>query len=136
MSKSEKYTKSTALRARQAKVLIALLENKTVADAARASGIGYSTINRWLSDDREFIQDLRRARQELAEQAFGRIAALSSEAVTTLERNLAGSGGVQVRCALGIFALLQKRDASRRYEKLELEVEHLGELIDRQTGEQ
>jgi transposase len=57
------------LTVRQKKALAALLRSPTKAAAAEATGVGVSTIRRWLKEDREFRTAYREALEELLEDA-------------------------------------------------------------------
>ncbi|GMV70184.1 MAG: hypothetical protein DYG93_07740 [Leptolyngbya sp. PLA2] len=74
--------------ARQEKAIAALINETTVARAARTSGIGLRTLHRWLVHDPAFRAAYRSARRE----AFGQAVALTQRyaplAVTTLAQIL------------------------------------------------
>ncbi len=74
--------------ARQEKAIAALINETTVARAARTSGIGLRTLHRWLVHDPAFRAAYRSARRE----AFGQAVALTQRyaplAVTTLAQVL------------------------------------------------
>jgi hypothetical protein len=134
MSKTEK---SKTLTRRQSRALVALLQHPTVRAAAVSCGIGYATINNWLANDAEFAQLLSAAQARVLEQAFGRLALRSEQAVETLERNLSsGVNGVEVRAALGWLGLLVKKSQAAKYDAMEAELERLHALLDaREEGE-
>ncbi|HRQ73999.1 MAG TPA: hypothetical protein PLU35_13315 [Phycisphaerales bacterium] len=76
------------ITARQEKAIAALINETTVARAARTSGIGLRTLHRWLVHDPAFRAAYRSARRE----AFGQAVALTQRyaplAVTTLAQIL------------------------------------------------
>jgi hypothetical protein len=55
---------------RQKKALAALISSPTVKAAAKASGVGYSTIRRWLKDDTEFAKAYRDAASDIMDDAI------------------------------------------------------------------
>lgn len=73
------------LRTNQNKAIAALLANKTAKDAALVAGVGYRTLNRWLTEDQAFIDALRSAEDQLINQAAMRLLALNELAINTLE---------------------------------------------------
>ena len=65
--------------------ILVLLENRTIADAARIIGVGTRTLQRWRRLP-EFEEEYRRARQEAWAQAMGRLQQTSGPAVALLLR--------------------------------------------------
>jgi hypothetical protein len=130
-----KGNKSAALKRRQIRAIVALNEHPTIEKAALASGIGASTIRRWMAEDAEFRDALSVAQSRLLDEVFISLTTRASSAVETLERNLSsGVHGVEVRAALGWLALLHKRNESARYQKMEREIEHLTALVEGTGG--
>ena len=83
--------------------IAALLGARTIADAARATGIGEKTLRRWLSEP-DFQDAYRSAREEAVRGAVGRLQALLSKATETLERALScGKPAVELRAAVAAF---------------------------------
>jgi hypothetical protein len=97
--------------------IAALLTTKNYEEAAHATGIDLKTLKRWLRVP-EFIKELRRARREAVEQAFGRAQQNSSAAISVLLKLMADPttpAPSRARAALGIV------DISRQ--ALELDIE-------------
>ena len=66
------------------RAIVALLTEKTIANAAAKTGINEKTLRRWLGDD-AFKADHAAARQAVFEAGMSRVLALASRAVDTLE---------------------------------------------------
>jgi transposase-like protein len=89
-------------RLREAAVA-ALLSHATYEEAARAAGVGLSTLVRWLKEP-SFAAAVRDARRRTLEQALGALSAATAEAVETLRACLgAGGDAVRVRAAVAIL---------------------------------
>ena len=87
--------------------IAALLTHKNYEEAAREVGIDIKTLKRWLRV-REFIEEYRRARWEVVEQAYARAQQNTSAAVSVLLRLMvdpATPASSRARAALGIFDL-------------------------------
>ena len=84
--------------------ITALLAQPTIAEAARAVGLGEKTLRRWLQDP-EFASAYRAARRQVTENALVALQRAAGKAVATLARNLSAPApaAVQVRAALGIL---------------------------------
>lgn len=76
-------TKNDQLTARQEKALTALLENPSVASAAKVSGLSVSTIFRYLQNEK-FSATYRQRRRELFGQTTAALTKVSSAAVVAL----------------------------------------------------
>jgi hypothetical protein len=63
--------------------IVALLTNRNIEDAARAAGVGTTTLMRWLKLP-EFQRAYREAKKDAFSQAISRLHYLSSAAVSTL----------------------------------------------------
>jgi AcrR family transcriptional regulator len=105
------------------KVLVALLENPSIRDAAKSSGIGESTIYNFLKD-KEFSADYRNARRQTVETAIAQMQSAASEAVARLkELQYCENPAVAARCAQIIFESsvkgLETFDILQRLETLE-----------------
>jgi hypothetical protein len=90
--------------------IAALLSERTHADAARVAGIDLSTLKRWLRLP-EFIEEYRRARWEVVEQAYARVQQNTPVAASVLLKLMAdpatpASG--RIRAALGTFGLARE----------------------------
>jgi hypothetical protein len=88
---------------KQESAIAALLTAHTHAEAAAATGISESTLQRWLRLP-EFVAAYRGARRAAVESAVAQLQLTSGEAVETLRRNLAcGNPASEIRAALGIM---------------------------------
>jgi len=91
--------------------IAALLTAKNYEEAARATGIGLKTLKRWLREP-EFIEEFRRARWEVVEQAYARAQQSTGAATTVLQKVMVDSAtppSSRIRAALGLFGIA--RDA-------------------------
>jgi len=89
---------------RQQTALAALIGSVTLDEASSRSGVSRRTLERWLSEDSEFVDQLRAARARVVETSISRLQDACSAAVDTLKRNLeCGSPGVEVRSAVAIL---------------------------------
>lgn len=78
------------LTVRQRRGIAALMQSRTVADAARTAGVGRRTLDRWLTDP-DFVAELNAATGAAVDQAVRRLADLSGQAVDTLADVMAGA---------------------------------------------
>ena len=108
--------------------IAALLAERNLAEAARVVGIDLSTLKRWLRRP-EFIEEYRRARCEVVEQAHARVQQMTPVAASVLGKLMAdpatpASG--RIRAALGIFGLAREAldlDIETRVAELEKNIE-------------
>jgi len=70
--------------------LVALLEGRTIAEAAKQAGISETTAYRWLRDP-DFQQRYKAAKEELVQRVLDRLIALGEAAANTL-RDILTSG--------------------------------------------
>lgn len=87
--------------------ILALLNERNHAEAAKAVGIDLSTLKRWLRVP-EFIEEYRRARWEVAEQGYARMQQNTPVAAAVLLKlmiDMATPASARIRAALGIFEL-------------------------------
>src|SRR5262249_45427790 len=90
---------------KQEAAIAALLTERTHAAAARAAGVGETTLQRWLRMP-AFQSAYRAARRTLVEAAIGQLQLASKEAVRTLLRNLGcGVPSAEIRAAAQILQL-------------------------------
>src|SRR5262249_43542576 len=83
--------------------IIALLAHPTMPEAAKACGVGESTLWRWLQDP-EFQAAYRQARRQVVEKAIAELQGACSDAVNSLTRNLTcGVPAVEVSAAKTIL---------------------------------
>lgn len=106
-----------------ARVLAALLQHATVAEAAKASSISERSIFRWLQRP-DFMEQYRSAQREIVDKAIGELQGAAKEAVSTLRRNLScGHAAVEVRAAQIIleqsFKAIEIQELQARLERLE-----------------
>jgi hypothetical protein len=81
------------------KALTALLTSNSIAEAAKKSKIGETTLYRYLQDD-DFKSRYRTARRDVLESSIGQIQGAASDAVETLKRNLdCGTPSAEIRAA-------------------------------------
>ena len=97
--------------------IAALLEARNHAEAAKMVGIDLSTLKRWMRVP-EFIEDFRRARWEVTEQAYARLQQNTPAAASVLMKLMADPStpaAARIRAALGVFTL--------SHEALDLDIE-------------
>ena len=87
MREIERGTKISSLPRRQQAALPIIAATPTLAQAARSSGIGESTLYRWLQDDR-FRDELTRLRQEAANLAKQELQGVMLRSVSTFAEAL------------------------------------------------
>jgi hypothetical protein len=113
---------------RKEAAIAALLVEKNHAEAARVVGIDLSTLKRWIRLP-EFIEEYRRARWEVVDQAYARAQQNSGAAVLVLLKLMADpatpSSG-RIRAALGVFGIA--------HEALELDMETRMSELERTLG--
>jgi len=100
----------TKLGRKKEAAIAALLTQKNHEEAAREAGIALKTLKRWLRL-REFIDDYRRARWEVVEQAYARAQQNTGAATTVLLKLMvdpATPASSRARAALGIFGLARE----------------------------
>jgi len=97
-------------RARWSVGVTALLSQPSIAAAAKVCRVDESTLRRWLRKPK-FLALLRTARRQLVDAATGRLVALASTAVETIERLLKSDNpGVALRAAA--LVVHEMREAS------------------------
>ena len=96
---------------RKHKAILALFEHPTIAGAASASGIGYRTLCRWLSEDEPFKGAIREAQQQALHQTVSQLAGASPIAAKVLSQ-IAGdeavNAAVRVQAASRIINELRR----------------------------
>ncbi len=94
----------TKLSYQKERAIAGLLSTRTIAEAAEAAGVSSRTLERWLADNDEFVNEYRAARRRVVEGAVSRLQDATTEAVDCLKRNLTcGTPSTEVRAALGIL---------------------------------
>ena len=73
-----------ALTQRQQLALLGMLSARSVAGAARQSGVSERSIHRWLGDDKAFQAKLRQLRQQALDQASLHMQQLASDVVEVM----------------------------------------------------
>ena len=90
--------------------IAALLTQKNHEEAARATGIDLKTLKRWMLLP-EFIEEYRRARWEVVEQAYARVQQNTPAAASVLLKLMvdpATPASSRIRAALGTFGLARE----------------------------
>ena len=110
----------------QQRALVALFEERSIAAAARRTGIGERTIRRWLHDNPDFRDELRHIRRQQLAHAATRLQSTSSQAVQTLLDLLASKDHIEtgraalIRTALDFaFRAGSYTDLAERIDELE-----------------
>ena len=76
------------LSPQQAKALTALLEGKTVTDAAAAASVDRTTLHRWLRHDAQFIAAYNGRRRDIQEEMQTKLRQLASKPIETVEQSV------------------------------------------------
>ena len=90
--------------------IAALLTQKNYEESARVAGIGLKTLKRWMRQP-DFMEDYRKARLEIVEQAYARAqqnTGLAAAVLLKLMADPATPAPSRVRAALGIFELARE----------------------------
>ncbi len=89
----------------QQRAILALLQARSVPEAAEQAGVGTRTLERWLAEDPAFIREFRSTRTRVTEEAIAQLQGSAVEAVECLRRNLHDPAppSVQVRAAVSIL---------------------------------
>ena len=111
------------LRRRQERSIQALLQEPTVALAAKAAKVGESTLWRYLADP-DFLGRYRLARRSATEAAVALAQQAAAEAITTLRQELAGARAAdRIRAALALVDIavrgVELVDLAQRVEAIE-----------------
>jgi hypothetical protein len=86
---------SRNLKPSQHQALVALLEERSIAAAARRTGVSERTIRRWLHENLDFQDELRAMRQQYLTHAATRLQAAASGSVQTLLDLLASKDHIE-----------------------------------------
>src|SRR5215208_7587183 len=85
---------------RQTKALNALINSVSLDEASAKSGVPRRTLNRWLSEDQEFVKQFRDVRRQVVEASVAKLQEASSKAVDTLVAAMEeGTIGHRIRAA-------------------------------------
>ncbi len=109
--------------------IAALLTERSHAEAARVAGVDLSTLKRWMRLP-EFVEEFRRARWEIVEQAYARAQQNTPVAISVLLKLMADSttpASGRIRAALGIVSLAR--------EALDLDIETRVSALERAAQE-
>ena len=119
--------RKSQLGRKQEEAIAALLTNRTIEDAARATGIGSRTLLRWLKLP-EFTTAYREARRAAFGQATARIQQAAGAAATTLLKIMvdpAAPASTRVRAAENILSHSAKAIESEDFEARLAELERV-----------
>lgn len=119
---AENGTDTEKLSPSQLKAIIALLETRTVEQAAIKAGVGARTLYRWLAEDKEFNARLRFAEGRLIDNATRRLVGLADRSIDVLKDMLNDEeveDPVRLRAAkINIEAMLKLRELRNVEERL------------------
>jgi transposase-like protein len=117
------------LSERQLAVLLALLDERTVAAAARKAGVGRSTVYQWLKEEPLFRQAVGQARAKLFEEALDLLNSGMAKAIEKLLETLDhGSATLRLKAASEIARLGMEM---RSTHDIEAKLQELEERADR-----
>ena len=103
----------------QLRAIVALLETRTVEDAAKKASVGTRTLYRWLAEDKEFNARLRSTEDFLIGGAVRRLLGLNSRAIDVLKEILNDeekSDSVRLRAAVTTLDMALKLRELRNVE--------------------
>jgi hypothetical protein len=95
---------------KQEEAIAALLTHRTVEEAAKASGVGYKTLLRWLEIP-EFRKKFLEARRKVVQQAVARLQQATGAAALTILKLMTDPdvpAAVRLRAAEGVFSVALK----------------------------
>jgi hypothetical protein len=97
---------SSSLSITQCRALENLMNGQTISDAARAAGVGRTTIHRWMRDDAEFQAAYNAWQNDTAAAARSSIMALTEPAVRAIAAALEGGDSKTALTVLKSLGLL------------------------------
>ena len=122
------------LTPQQEQAIIGLINETSVAAAARASGVGQRTLHQWINDDKRFMAAYRAARRQAFDQAIALTQRYASLAVTTLAKVMADASAANAAKVSAATAMLkfgresiELDDLAARIEMLESDREDEGD---------
>ncbi|QKK09753.1 MAG: hypothetical protein HND58_17345 [Planctomycetota bacterium] len=122
------------LTPQQEQAIIGLINETSVAAAARASGVGQRTLHQWINDDKRFMVAYRAARRQAFDQAIALTQRYASLAVTTLAKVMADASAANAAKVSAATAMLkfgresiELDDLAARIETLESERDDEGD---------
>ena len=119
---------NTTLTQPQLKAIVALLETRTVEEAAKRAGVAVRTLYRWLAEDEEFNARLRYTEDYLIGATVRRLLRLNEKAVRVIEDILDDeeiSPSVRLRAAAIDFEMTLKIRELRNVEERLSEIERI-----------
>ena len=119
---------NTTLTQPQLKAIVALLETRTVEEAARRAGVAVRTLYRWLAEDEEFNARLRYTEDYLIGATVRRLLRLNEKAVRVIEDILDDkkvSDSVRLRAATVALEMTLKLRELRNVEERLAEIEQI-----------
>jgi transposase-like protein len=115
----------TGLTSKQDKVILALLSNPSIADAAKDAGVNPSTVFRWLQDE-EFHAAYMKARHDSVKNAVAKLQSSAGDAVAVLTEIMNDKTAVvyaRLTAAKSVlelsFKAIELEDLAQRVEELE-----------------
>lgn len=105
------------LTRKQEQAIACLLTTQTVAEAARACGVGEATMFRWLQQP-EFVEQYRQFRRAILSDALSDLQTATREAVDTLRRLLtSGAPAVECRAAIAVLDIALRASEMQEMEQ-------------------
>jgi leucyl aminopeptidase (aminopeptidase T) len=95
------------LTPQQENAIVGLINETSVAAAARASGVGQRTLHKWINDDDRFMAAYRAARRHAFDQAIALTQRYASLAVTTLAKVMADASAPHTAKVSAATAMLR-----------------------------
>jgi len=127
-----KMNETGCISKKQEQAIIALISHRTIEEAARASGIGKTTIFRWLQDD-VFQTAYREARGRVIRQAISQAQSACSEAIEVLREIMNSSESPASTRVSAAKAILETSMRAIETEDLIERVNRLEEKIKRRS---
>jgi DNA-binding MurR/RpiR family transcriptional regulator len=121
---------SGKLGRKKERAITALLENQTLADAARAVGIGETTLWRWLQEP-GFKSAFREAKRRVLDEALTTLQKATGKAIGALVSILEDQGKPASARVTAAKTILETAVKSIQVEALEARVEQLERAISR-----
>ena len=113
------------LTPQQEQAIVGLINETSVAAAARASGVGQRTLHNWINDDKRFMAAYRSARREAFNQAIALTQRYASLAVTTLAKIMADASAPNAAKVSAASAMLKFGRESIELDDLAARIEML-----------
>ncbi|MFG0259954.1 MAG: hypothetical protein ACF8LK_06330 [Phycisphaerales bacterium JB041] len=113
------------LTPQQEQAIVGLINETSVAAAARASGVGQRTLHQWINDDKQFMAAYRAARRDAFNQAIALTQRYASLAVTTLAKIMADASAPNAAKVSAATAMLKFGRESIELDDLAARIETL-----------